>query len=637
MRIIHLTLTLTLLSVLGLSAQTVAVNPDVTLKDCYKDAFKMGCAVNNAVVSGRDAISQRLVVSQFNSITSENEMKAETLNPRPGVWNFSPADAFVIFGQDNKQFIIGHTLVWHNQTPDWFFNDAQGKPKSREAMVEQMRSYIETVAGRYKGRVDAWDVVNEVIDNDGSYRQTTWVKAFGSGDDMVKHAFRFASQYAPGTELYYNDFNAWRPSKRDGIARMVRMLQKEGIRIDGIGIQGHWGLNFPKNAYIEAAIDTFAKLGVKVMITELDVDVLPITREGQLIGKMMSDPQWQLEEFKLFLDPYRNGLPPAVEQQLTDRYVELFNLFYAKRDKIDRVTMWGLHDGMSWKNDYPVPGRINYPLLFRRDKTPKPAFDAIRGIRQLAAASTPSSWYRVGGYEVFELNERSGKGALGILINVPDSVVATYAPDSTFDNAVNAFLVKKGDKVWVIDTGFGRKVFTLMDSLGIKPEQVQQVLLTHMHGDHIGGLVRDNSLLFPKASLVLSSKEFAYWSSQGERAAAANNILKLYKGQLMTPNPHQLTDALGDGIHMIEAYGHTPGHVMFLIKEGEEQLLIWGDLMHAAAIQYPHPEISVRYDTDPDMARETRLKVTQFVKAHAIPVAGMHLPDYLQYKTVFFR
>jgi endo-1,4-beta-xylanase len=126
----------------------------------------------------------------------------------------------------------------------------------------------------------------ERYDNDGSYRQTTWVKAFGSGDDMVKHAFRFASQYAPGTELYYNDFNAWRPSKRDGIARMVRMLQKEGIRIDGIGIQGHWGLNFPKNAYIEAAIDTFAKLGVKVMITELDVDVLPITREGQLIGKM---------------------------------------------------------------------------------------------------------------------------------------------------------------------------------------------------------------------------------------------------------------------------------------------------------------------------------------------------------------
>ena len=131
-------------------------------------------------------------------------------------------------------FIVGHTLVWHNQTPDWFFTDADGKPKSHDAMVEQLRSYIETVAGRYKDGVNAWDVVNEVIDNDGSYRKTTWVNAIGSGDELVKLAFKFASQYAPGVELYYNDFNEWRPTKRDGIARMVRMLQKEGIRIDGV-------------------------------------------------------------------------------------------------------------------------------------------------------------------------------------------------------------------------------------------------------------------------------------------------------------------------------------------------------------------------------------------------------------------
>lgn len=360
------------------SVITLAAEPtELSLKTAFDRAFKMGCAVSASVVSGRDAASQERVVREFNSITAENEMKAEVLNPRPGVWNFAPADAFVRFGQEHNLFIIGHTLVWHNQTPDWFFNDAEGAPKSRAAMIEQMRSYIEAVAGRYKNSVDAWDVVNEVIDNDGSYRQTTWVKAFGSGDEMVKYAFKFAREYAPDAELYYNDFNAWRPSKRDGIARMVRMLQQEGIRIDGVGIQGHWGLNFPKNEYIEAAIDTFAKLGVKVMITELDVDVLPITKEGQLIGKMMSDPQWQLEEFKLFLDPYRNGLPAEVEQQLTKRYTELFNLFYQKRDKIDRVTLWGLHDGMSWKNDYPIPNRINYPLLFRRDKTPRPAFEAV--------------------------------------------------------------------------------------------------------------------------------------------------------------------------------------------------------------------------------------------------------------------
>jgi len=364
------------------SSSIAADKGSKTLKEAYNDAFKMGCSVNTSIVNGRDAVSLEIVTAQFNSITSENDMKAETINPKPGVWNFGPADAFVKFGEENNLFIVGHTLVWHNQTPDWFFNDENGKPKSHDAMVEQLRSYIETVAGRYAGRVNAWDVVNEVIDNDGSYRPTTWVKGIGDGDELVKLAFKFASQYAPNTELYYNDFNCWRPTKRDGIARMVRMLQKEGIRIDGIGIQGHWGLNFPKNEYIEAAIDTFAALGVKVMITELDVDVLPITKEGQLIGKIMSDPQWQLEEFEVFLDPYKNGLPAEVEKQLTDRYAELFGIFYAKRDKIDRVTVWGLHDGMSWKNGYPVPGRTNYPMLYDRNKKPKPAFDAVLQVPQ---------------------------------------------------------------------------------------------------------------------------------------------------------------------------------------------------------------------------------------------------------------
>lgn len=362
-----------------------AANPvkdNLTLKDAYKDAFKIGCSVNNAIVQGSDFLSQQIVLKQFNSLTPENVLKAETVNPRPGVWNFAQADAYVKFSEEHNMFTVGHTLVWHNQTPDWFFKDDKGNTKSHEAMVEQLRSYIEKVAGRYTGRIKAWDVLNEQIDNDGSYRQTTWVKGIGSGDELAKLAFKFANQYAPDAELYYNDFNVWRPSKRDGIARMIRMLKKEGIRIDGVGIQGHWGLNYPKKEYIEAAIDTFATLGVKVMITELDVDVLPLTKEGQIIGQGMSDPQFQLEEFKTFLDPYRNGLPAEVEKQLTDRYAELFGIFYKKRDKIDRVTVWGLHDGMSWKNDYPIPGRIDYPLLFDRNKNPKPAFEAVLKVPQ---------------------------------------------------------------------------------------------------------------------------------------------------------------------------------------------------------------------------------------------------------------
>ncbi len=347
------------------------------LKDAYKDAFKIGVAVNHAVVSGRDTASQHITLRHFNTITIENAMKAGPINPEPGIFRFEQADAFVAFGEQHNMFIVGHTLVWHNQTPAWFFQDEQGNPNTSEAQIERMRQHIETVAGRYAGRVHAWDVVNEVIDDDGSYRPTTWVQSVGDGDTLVKMAFKFASEYAPDTELYYNDFNAWRPTKRDGIARMVRMLQREGVRIDGVGIQGHWGLNFPKTEYIEAAIDTFAALGVKVMITELDVDVLPLTREGQIIGTGMSHPQFQLEEFKTYLDPYRDGLPDEVEKALADRYAELFRIFYAKSDKIDRVTLWGVHDGMSWKNGYPIPRRTNYPLLFRRNYEAKPALNSV--------------------------------------------------------------------------------------------------------------------------------------------------------------------------------------------------------------------------------------------------------------------
>ena len=375
-------ITLNVLFFSNLIFSQTPVDKTLTLKDAYKDAFKIGCSVNNAIVQGSDLASQQIVLKQFNSLTPENVLKAETVNPRPGVWNFAQADAYVKFSEEHNMFTVGHTLVWHNQTPDWFFKDDKGNPKSHEAMVEQLRSYIEKVAGRYTGRIKAWDVLNEQIDNDGSYRQTTWVKGIGNGDELAKLAFRFANQYAPDAELYYNDFNVWRPAKRDGIARMIRMLKKEGIRIDGVGIQGHWGLNYPKKEYIEAAIDTFATLGVKVMITELDVDVLPLTKEGQIIGQGMSDPQFQLEEFKIFLDPYKKGLPAEVQKQLADRYAELFGIFYKKRDKIDRVTVWGLHDGMSWKNDYPIPRRTNYPLLFDRNKNPKPAFEAVLKVPQ---------------------------------------------------------------------------------------------------------------------------------------------------------------------------------------------------------------------------------------------------------------
>ncbi|GAB5561679.1 MAG: endo-1,4-beta-xylanase [Synoicihabitans sp.] len=355
----------------------VSLPAATTLQTAFVDAFKIGVATNAQIDAGQDLDTQHIVIEQFNTITAENELKAGSLCPEPGVYDFAAADQFVAFGESHDMFLVGHTLVWHNQTPGWFFTGETGAPNSPAQQLEVMRTHIAKVAGRYAGRLHAWDVVNEVIADDGSYRPTTWVEGVGGGDELVKHAFKYAEKYAPDTELYYNDFNAWRPEKRDGIVRMVKMLQREGIRIDGVGIQGHWGLNFPQNEYITAAIDAFAALGIKVMITELDLDVLPLTKEGQIIGQGMMHPQFQLEEFKTFLDPYADGLPPAVEAQFTARYVELFRLFYDRRDKIDRVTLWGVNDNNSWKNGYPIPNRTNYPLLWDRAKQPKPVVQEL--------------------------------------------------------------------------------------------------------------------------------------------------------------------------------------------------------------------------------------------------------------------
>jgi len=362
---------------------TTSARPATTsLKDAYRDAFKVGVAINAATALGTDTATQALVVREFNSITADNFLKAALVNPQPGVYDFRAGDAFVALGERQKMFIVGHTLVWHNQTPPWFFTDSSGKPNTPAQQIERLRSHVQAVAGHYAGRIHAWDVVNEVIGDDGAYRPTTWVRGVGNGDTLVSLAFKYAAQYAPNTELYYNDFNAWRPAKRDGIVRLVRMLKKQGIRIDGVGMQGHWGLNYPETRYIEAAIDSFAAAGVKVMITELDVDVLPLTKEGQIIGQSFTEPQWQNEEFKKFLDPYAAGLPESVQQQLTARYAELFNIFWRRRDKLDRVTFWGAHDGLSWKNGYPIPGRTNYPLLFDRARHPKPAYDAVLAVPQ---------------------------------------------------------------------------------------------------------------------------------------------------------------------------------------------------------------------------------------------------------------
>ncbi len=230
---------------------------------------------------------------------------------------------------------------------------------------------------------------------------------------------------------------------------------------------------------------------------------------------------------------------------------------------------------------------------------------------------------KVGAYEVYVFQETASAGNTGILIDAPTEVLARYAPDGTYPTATNAVLIRRGESVWLVDTGFGRTIFDRMAALDIEPEDVDEVLFTHMHGDHIGGMFRDGEKAFPNAVVSLADREFDYWSGEGN--AAAMKIFSEYGDAVRRFLPVGIDAPVEDGITPVAAYGHTPGHTMFMVRDGGEMLLIWGDLTHAMAVQMSHPEISVRYDTDPAAARESRLKTLRRVAADRIPVVGMHI------------
>ncbi|HVT29376.1 MAG TPA: endo-1,4-beta-xylanase [Lacipirellulaceae bacterium] len=346
-----------------------AVADPPTLKDAFAGKFRIGAAVSTPQIMGQEPAALQLVAKQFNTITPENLLKWAEIHPQPDEYNFAAADRYLKFGEQHQMFIIGHNLVWHNQTPPWVFEDGSGKPLRRDALLRRMRDHIHTVVGRYKGRINGWDVVNEAIDDDGSLRKSKWHDCIG--DDYIEHAFQFAHEADPAAELYYNDYNEWQPQKRRAINALVRRLKSKGIRIDGIGLQGHWGLNYPSVREMEAMFDDYGKLGVKLMITELDVTILPdaqhyrgadITRTAALRGE---------------LNPFTTGLPPKMQQRLAERYRQIFRVIVAHSDAVDRVTFWGVHDGQSWRNDWPIRGRTDYPLLFNRQLKPKPAFEAV--------------------------------------------------------------------------------------------------------------------------------------------------------------------------------------------------------------------------------------------------------------------
>ena len=342
-----------------------------TLKEAFAADFLVGAALGTNQVMGEDAEATQLAAEQFDSITPENLLKWAEVHPQPDEYNFGPADRYVEFGRKHGMFIVGHTLVWHNQTPAWVFEGVGGKPVDRRTLLARMREHIHTVVGRYKGRVNGWDVVNEAIDENGAMRATPWQRIIG--DDYIAKAFEFAHEADPNAELYYNDYDMWKPGKRRTVKKLVADLQAKGVRIDGVGIQGHWGMDYPSLDEMEAMLRDYGEMGVKLMITELDLNVLP--RPSRHLG---ADTRQNYQLHKE-LNPYPDGLPAEQQRALADRYAEVFRVLLRYRDKVDRVTFWGVDNGQSWLNNWPVRGRTAYPLLFDRDYQPTPAFAAVIG------------------------------------------------------------------------------------------------------------------------------------------------------------------------------------------------------------------------------------------------------------------
>lgn len=337
------------------------------LKEKYNEYFMIGTAVNSSQILEKDEKAKTLLAKEYNSITPENIMKCEIIHPQWDKYDFELADKFVDLARKNNMFSVGHTLIWHSQLSP-FVNSI----KSPDSMKVFMQNHIQTIAGRYEGKINAWDVVNEALEEDGTMRKTVFRELLG--DDYVIEAFRLAQKASPTSELYYNDYNIEQPAKRAGAISLIKKIQAAGVRIDGVGIQGHWSIKELPLKDIEQSIIDYGTLGLKVMFTELDITVLP--NPWDLKGADVN----QNFPGSPYMNPYPNGLPDSVQTVLANQYESLFKLFIKHKEKISRVSFWGISDANSWLNGWPIKNRTNYPLLFDRNYQPKPAYYKISAL-----------------------------------------------------------------------------------------------------------------------------------------------------------------------------------------------------------------------------------------------------------------
>lgn len=338
-----------------------------SLKKVFKNDFGIGTALDARQIEEKDPRAAVLIPQQFNMATPENIMKAEIIHPRWDQYNFDLGDKLIAYGKKHDIKINGHTLIWHSQLPAY-----ARSIQSVDSFKTFFTNHINTIASHYSGKIFSWDVVNEALNEDGTMRKSIFLNKLG--DDFVTEAFRLTQAASPNTELYYNDYNNEQPAKRAGCIALIKKIQAAGVRIDGVGIQGHWHVGRVPFKDIEESILQYAALGIKVMFTELDIEVLPRNFQGADVNQRMREDA--------SLNPYVNGLPDSVQQQLANDYEALFKLFLKHKDKVTRVTFWGVNDAQSWLNGWPVRGRTNYPLLFDREFNPKPAFYKVIGIKK---------------------------------------------------------------------------------------------------------------------------------------------------------------------------------------------------------------------------------------------------------------
>ena len=327
------------------------------LKDFYKNYFPIGVAVGKRNLSGAESA---LIKKHFNSITAENDMKMESMQPIEGKFNWREADSIISFAAQNNIKVRGHNLCWHEQAPSWFFTDKEGKEVSKIILLQRLKAHIDAVVGRYKGKIYAWDVVNEAIDDDSTkyLRNSKWYQI--CGEDFIIKAFEYAHAADPDAKLYYNDYNTERPEKRERVYKLLKSLKDKGVPIDGVGLQAHWSIYEPSEKELVTAIERYSSLGLKIQFTELDLSIYPWEKNKRAKRANESD-----------------AYTAELEARQVAKYKMVFKVFRKYKNAITNVTFWNISDRRTWLDGYPVPGRKNYPLLFDTQLKPKKAYWSV--------------------------------------------------------------------------------------------------------------------------------------------------------------------------------------------------------------------------------------------------------------------